>query len=112
MLKQFALAVALSAVVIIVGLSAKSRAFSDQDASVSFDDRWAAVTEAVRVGKVRGALDRHETEPTIPLHSIAHWARNAKSGGRGRTRTGTPVTQKQILSLLCLPFHHAACGAF
>jgi hypothetical protein len=33
-------------------------------------------------------------------------------GGRGRTRTGTPVTQKQILSLLCLPFHHAACVAF
>jgi hypothetical protein len=29
-------------------------------------------------------------------------------GGRGRTRTGTPVSQKQILSLLCLPFHHAA----
>ena len=22
--------------------------------------------------------------------------------------TGTPVSQKQILSLLCLPFHHAA----
>jgi hypothetical protein len=31
-------------------------------------------------------------------------------GGRGRTRTGTPVSQKQILSLLCLPFHHAAVG--
>src|SRR5258708_20145917 len=29
-------------------------------------------------------------------------------GGRDRTRTGTPVSQKQILSLLCLPFHHAA----
>src|SRR5262249_5982712 len=29
-------------------------------------------------------------------------------GGRGRIRTGTPVSQKQILSLLCLPFHHAA----
>ena len=33
-------------------------------------------------------------------------------------RTGTPVSQKQILSLLCLPFHHAAnahafyCGGF
>ena len=33
-------------------------------------------------------------------------------GGRGRTRTGTPVSQKQILSLLCLPFHHAAKWAF
>ena len=33
-------------------------------------------------------------------------------GGRGRTRTGTPVSQKQILSLLCLPFHHAAYGHF
>jgi NAD(P)-dependent dehydrogenase (short-subunit alcohol dehydrogenase family) len=32
-------------------------------------------------------------------------------GGRGRTRTGTPVSQKQILSLLCLPFHHAATPA-
>jgi hypothetical protein len=31
-------------------------------------------------------------------------------GGRGRTRTGTPVSRKQILSLLCLPFHHAAHG--
>src|SRR5438270_12929246 len=31
-----------------------------------------------------------------------------RDGGRGRTRTGTPVSQKQILSLLCLPFHHAA----
>ena len=51
MFKQFALAVALSAVVIVVGLSAKSRAFSDQDASVSFDDRWAAVTEAVASGR-------------------------------------------------------------
>jgi hypothetical protein len=33
-------------------------------------------------------------------------------GGRDRTRTGTPVSQKQILSLLCLPFHHAACLVF
>jgi hypothetical protein len=33
-------------------------------------------------------------------------------GGRGRTRTGTPVSQKQILSLLCLPFHHAAADQY
>ena len=29
-------------------------------------------------------------------------------GGRARTRTGTPKSWGQILSLLCLPFHHAA----
>ena len=42
----------------------------------------------------------------------AHWSSvevvNGPARGRGRTRTGTPVSQKQILSLLCLPFHHAA----
>jgi hypothetical protein len=30
------------------------------------------------------------------------------SGGRDRIRTGTSLAEVQILSLLCLPFHHAA----
>ena len=47
MFKQFALAVALSAVVITVGLSAKSPALSGQETHISFDDRWAPVVEAV-----------------------------------------------------------------
>ena len=33
-----------------------------------------------------------------------------KEIGLGRTRTGTAVTSRQILSLLCLPFHHKAIG--
>jgi hypothetical protein len=41
-------------------------------------------------------------------YSINHFCFMIIFGGRGRTRTGTPVSQKQILSLLCLPFHHAA----
>ncbi len=28
----------------------------------------------------------------------------------GRTRTGKGVTSQQILSLLCLPFHHIGVG--
>jgi hypothetical protein len=41
-----------------------------------------------------------ELEPALNIADV--------SGGRARTRTGTPVSQVQILSLLCLPFHHAA----
>jgi hypothetical protein len=39
----------------------------------------------------------------------ARWSTEADvCGGRARTRTGTPKSGMQILSLLCLPFHHAA----
>jgi hypothetical protein len=31
-------------------------------------------------------------------------------GGRGRTRTGTPVSQKQILSPPALPYPKFLCG--
>jgi hypothetical protein len=56
MFKQFALAIALSAVVITVGLSAKSRALTDQDATVSFEDRWAPVTKAVSSGQISARM--------------------------------------------------------
>ena len=50
MFKQFAVAVALAAVVIAAGLSAQSKAFSVQDTPVSFEDRWAPVQEALQSG--------------------------------------------------------------
>lgn len=33
-------------------------------------------------------------------------------GAAGRTRTGKGVTSQQILSLLCLPFHHSGVGEY
>jgi hypothetical protein len=42
--------------------------------------------------------------PTPSRLKGAYWI----FGGRARTRTGTIVSEGQILSLLCLPFHHAA----
>jgi hypothetical protein len=54
---------------------------------------------------VSGVADRlRDVEADAP----SGWKIGMVFGGRGRTRTGTPVSQKQILSLLCLPFHHAA----
>ena len=52
MFKQFALAAVLSAAVIVIGLSAISRAFSVEDGP-NFADRWAAVHEAIESGKFR-----------------------------------------------------------
>ena len=33
-----------------------------------------------------------------------------RQSAAGRTRTGKGVTSQQILSLLCLPFHHSGVG--
>jgi hypothetical protein len=52
MFKQLVLAAALSAVVIVIGLSAESRAFS-VEGRLSFAERWAAVDDAIESGKFR-----------------------------------------------------------
>ncbi len=54
-------------------------------------------------------LERQEDLVALAISQNSHSRplenpHNAKhDGGRGRTRTGTPLSQKQILSLLCLP---------
>src|SRR6516164_4460364 len=64
-------------------------------------------TQGVRTLCGHGAGERQYmvARPQLPRRKILILR---DFGGRGRTRTGTPVSQKQILSLLCLPFHHAA----
>jgi len=52
MFKQFALAAVLSAAVVVIGLSVKSRAFSVED-GLTFAERWAAVHQAIGSGKFR-----------------------------------------------------------
>jgi hypothetical protein len=63
------------------------------------------VLPGFRSADIRLRLTQHR-DGILQLTIYEH--ENDDFGGRGRTRTGTPVTQKQILSLLCLPFHHAA----